>query len=202
MNAGTTMTAHGRFRNESASNTEVPSVSVSPSYPDANEFPPIASFKRLEDVIRNSPPDSPSPSGEFKSKPRSAQQPAKKNVGDDEPLVVVEADEVHTMTIRRSHPPHESSNFGQFRRAMRSTNHCSLFSLFLSTTGKITQFTSSKDKDISGHFVAGMLLLIAPYTDLGFDQLAKKIAHDGNFTLADITSDKPTMGVRCTFITR
>jgi hypothetical protein len=33
--------------------------------------------------------------------------------------------------------------------------------------------------------VAGMLLLIAPYTDLGFDQLAKKIAHDGN----DITSD-------------
>jgi hypothetical protein len=76
-------------------------------------------------------------------------------------------------------------------------NHCSLFSLFLSTTGKITKFTSSKDKDISGHVVAGMLLLIAPYTDLGFDQLAKKIAHDGNFTLAD----KPTMGVRCTFIT-
>jgi hypothetical protein len=80
-------------------------------------------------------------------------------------------------------------------------NHCSLFSLFLSTTGKIMQFTSLKDKDISGHFVAGMLLLIAPYTDLGFDQLAKKIAHDGNFTLADITSDKPSMGVRCTFIT-
>jgi hypothetical protein len=67
-------------------------------------------------------------------------------------------------------------------------NHCSLFSLFLSTTGKITQFTSSKDKDLSGHIVAGILLLIAPYMDLGFDQLAKKIAHDGNFTLDDITS--------------
>ena len=69
---------------------------------------------------------------------------------------------------------------------MRSMNHCSLFSLFLSTTGKITQFASSKHKDLSGRVVAGMLLLIAPYTDLGFDQLAKKIAHDENFTL---TSD-------------
>ena len=192
----------GVHKLRSASNTEVPSVSVSPSYPDANEFPPIASFKRLEDVIRDSPPDSPTPSGELKSKPRSAQQPAKKTVGDDEPLVVVEAHEAHTMTIRRSHPPQEWSNFGQFRRAMRSMNHCSLFSLFLSTTGKIMQFTSSKDIDISGHVVAGMLLLISPYTDLGFDQLAKKIPHDGNFKLPDITSDKPTMGVRCTFITR
>ncbi|KIM88098.1 hypothetical protein PILCRDRAFT_3154 [Piloderma croceum F 1598] len=85
MNAGTTMTAHGRFQTEfyakvvdraqkvalplceafinrcSASNTEVPSVSVSPSYPDADEFPPITSFK-LENVIRNSPHDSPTPS--------------------------------------------------------------------------------------------------------------------------------------------
>lgn len=67
-------------------------------------------------------------------------------------------------------------------------NHCSLFSLLLSTTGKITQFPSSKDKDRSGRVVTGILLLIAPYTDLGFDQLAKKIAHDGTFTLNDITS--------------
>jgi hypothetical protein len=162
---------------------------VSPSYLDANEFPPIASFKKLENVIRNSPRDSPTPSGDFKSKLRSAQQPEKKTVSDDEPLVVVEADEAHTMTMRRSHPPHEWSNFGQFRRAMRSMNYCSLFSLFLSTTGKITQFTSSKDKDLSGRVVAGILLLIAPYTDLGFDQLAKMIAHDGNFTLGDITSN-------------
>ena len=68
-------------------------------------------------------------------------------------------------------------------------NRCSLFSLFLSTTGKITQFTSSKDKDLSGRVVNGILILIAPYADLGFDQLAKKIAHDGNSTLDDIASD-------------
>ena len=162
---------------------------MSPSNPHADEFPPIVSFKKLENVIRNSPHDSPTPSGNFKSKLRSAQQPARKTVSDDEPLVVVEADEAHTMTMRRSHPPDEWSNFGEFRRAMRTMNDCSLFSLFLSTTGKITQFTSSKDKDLSGRVVAGMLLLIAPYTDLGFDQLAKKFAHDGNFTLDNITSD-------------
>jgi hypothetical protein len=69
------------------------------SYPDANEFPPIISFKRLENVIHNSPPDSPTPSGDFKSKLRSAQQPTKKTVNDDKLLVVVEADEAHTMTM-------------------------------------------------------------------------------------------------------
>ena len=128
------------INHRSALNTEVLSVSVSPSYPDANKFPPITSFKGLENIIRNSPPDSPTPSRDFMSKLQSAQQSAKKTVNDDEPLVVVEADEAHTMTMRRSHPPHEWFNFGQFRRAMRSMNPCSLFSLFLSTTGKITQF--------------------------------------------------------------
>jgi hypothetical protein len=93
------------------------------------------------------------------------------------------------MTTRRSQPPHEWSNFGQFRLAMRSLNNCSLFSLFLSTTGKINEFTSSRDRDFSGRVVAGILFLIAPYTDLGFDQLARKIAYDGSFTIEDITSD-------------
>jgi hypothetical protein len=143
----------------------------------------------LEDVIRNSPPESPTPSRDFKAKLRSVQQSAKRSVGDDEPLVVVEADEAHTMTMRRSHPPHQWSNFGQLRLAMRSMNKCSLFSLFLSTTGKVTQFTPSKDKDLSGRVVAGILHLVTPYTDLGLDQLAKKITHDGTFTLDDITSD-------------
>ena len=39
------------------------------------------------------------PSGDFKSKLRSAQQSAKKTVSDDEPLVVVEADEAHAMMM-------------------------------------------------------------------------------------------------------
>jgi hypothetical protein len=175
----------------SASNGNTPSVPVppdhlSPDHPDANEFPPITSFKKLEDLVRNSPPDSPMPS---RPKLRSAQKATKKTISDDEPWVVLAADEANTMTIQRFHYPHQWSNFVQFRSAIRSVIHCSLFSLFLSTTGKITQFTSSKDKDHSGRVVAGILFLIAPYTDLGFDQLAKKIVHNGNFTLDDITSD-------------
>jgi hypothetical protein len=226
MNAGITMTRHGRFRAEfyakvvdraqkvvsnfdhvlhgclaycfqalplceeflnrrTVSNTDVPSLSVSPSQSDAKEFPPITSFKKLERVIRNSPPDSPTPSTDYKDKLRSSS----KGVGNDEPLVVLEVDEAHTMTTRRAKPPHEWSNFREFRLALRSLNNCSLFTLFLSTTGKITEFTSSKDRDLSGRVVAGLLLLIAPYTDLGFDQLARKIAYDGNFTIDDITSD-------------
>ena len=125
----------------------------------------------------------------FKSELWSAWQPVKKAIGDDELLVIMEADEVYTMTLRWFYPLHEWSNFEQFQQVMRSMNNWSIFSLFLSTTGMITQITFTRHKDRSGCVVDGILFLIALYTDLSFNQLARKIAHDGSFTLDDITSD-------------
>jgi hypothetical protein len=65
----------------------------------------------------------------------------------------------------------------------------SLFSLFLSTTGKINQFVPSPLNDDSARIMRGELRLIQPFTDLGFDQLAKKISFDNDLTIEHITSD-------------
>jgi hypothetical protein len=54
-----------------------------------------------------------------------------------------------------------------------------LVSLFLSTTGKISQFTSAIDEDLSKRVVEGKLVIIQPYTDLGFDPLANILDLDG-----------------------
>jgi hypothetical protein len=89
--------------------------------------------------------------------------------------VILEFDEAHTMTHRQGKAPSEWSAFGELRRVLRSLYGCSLFSLFLSTTGKISQFVSSKDRDLSTRIMEGELHLIKPFTDLGFDQLAIKV---------------------------
>jgi hypothetical protein len=66
----------------------------------------------------------------------------------------------------------------------------SLFSLFLSTTGKMKQSVPSPEKDYSGRIMKRILRPYPPFTDLGFDQLAKKITLNGHPTLDDITSDE------------
>lgn len=65
----------------------------------------------------------------------------------------------------------------------------SLFSLFLSTTGKVNQFVPSPKNDTSARIIKGELALVQPFTDIGFDQLAKKVALDGRLTIDEITSD-------------
>jgi hypothetical protein len=105
---------------------------------------------------------------------------------EDDPLIILEFDEAHTMTERTST---EWSNLSEFRHALWSLKELSLFSLFLSTTGKINQFVPSPEMDYSRRIIPRLLRLFQPLTDLGFDQLAKKITLDGDLTLDDITSD-------------
>jgi hypothetical protein len=64
------------------------------------------------------------------------------------------------------------SPFSQLRRVLRSLRHQPIFALFLSTTGKITQFTSPKESDPSKRVMEGGLRLIPPFCAIGFDQLA------------------------------
>jgi hypothetical protein len=103
--------------------------------------------------------------------------------------VILEFDEAHTMTERPSDPESDWTNFSELRRALRYLQTLSLFSLFLSTTGKINQFVPSPQNEYSSRIIRRLLRLFQPFTDLGFDQLSQKVSIDGRLTIDDITSD-------------
>jgi hypothetical protein len=103
------------------------------------------------------------------------------------PLVVLVFDEAHTTTQRHQAAGEEWSIFSELRHALRRLHGQPLFSLFLSTTGKISQFTSAMEEDLSARVVEGTLIVIQPYTDLGFDHLARVISLDGSWTLERLT---------------
>lgn len=96
-------------------------------------------------------------------------------VKDYDPVIILAFDEAHTLTNRVVNNSATWSNFSTLRRVLRALHRFSLFSLFLSTTGKISQFTSGKHEDVSLRIILGLLILIQPFTDLGFDTLAHAI---------------------------
>jgi hypothetical protein len=102
------------------------------------------------------------------------------------PLVILAFDEAHVLTTVQNGVLW--SNFSELRHALRGLNRLPCFSLFLSTTGKISQFTPSKDDDVSLRVVDGDLTLIQPFTDIGFDALAIKISLSNNWTLEAVSS--------------
>lgn len=105
-------------------------------------------------------------------------------------LVVLAFDEAHTLTERQPTSTGDDwSIFNELRRVLRALNGLPLFSLFLSTTGKVSQFASAAGEDLSMRVVKGDLRIIEPYTDLGFDHLAHKISLDGSWTLERLTED-------------
>ena len=143
----------------------------------SKDFPPYIAFQRLDSLFRT-PPDSPSPKGKQKAEPH-------KNI----PVVVLAFDEAHTTTQRQQAAGAEWSVFNELRHALRRLHGLPLFSLFLSTTGKISQFTSAIDEDLSKRVVEGKLVIIQPFTDLGFDPLANVIDLDGSWDLERLTDD-------------
>ena len=108
---------------------------------------------------------------------------------DKVPLVILAFDEAHTLTDREGQREGVWSNFSELRHVLRGLHYLPLFSLFLSTTGKISQFTSAKDEDISKRVINGTLTLIQPFTDLGFDTLATPVSLDGSWDLEKVTTD-------------
>jgi hypothetical protein len=97
-----------------------------------------------------------------------------------EPLIILAFDEAHTLT--QVAPEAEvaiqgiiiaQTPFSHLRRVLCSIRNHSLFSLFLSTTGKITQFTSPRELDPSNRVQMGDLSLIPPFTALGWDHMVQ-----------------------------
>ncbi|KAM6495407.1 hypothetical protein JOM56_008113 [Amanita muscaria] len=113
-----------------------------------------------------------------------------------EPFVILAFDEAHTLTwpaafalTKREATGYATwSNYSVLRHVLHALYSFPLFALFLSTTGNISQFISPNE-DISRRIIIGDLKLIQPYTDLGFDTLAKKVVLDGHWNLERVTED-------------
>ncbi|KAF8319201.1 hypothetical protein F5887DRAFT_378307 [Amanita rubescens] len=101
------------------------------------------------------------------------------------PLVILTFDEAHTLANREETT---WSNLSVLRHVFRALYRFPLFALFLSTTGRIWQFTSP-DEDTSTRIFLRNLKLIQPFIDLGFDMLAKKVALNGKWDLEHVTRD-------------
>lgn len=99
-------------------------------------------------------------------------------------MVVLALDEAHVLCADRG----GWTNLGEFRRALRSLAYGRVFTLFLSTTGDISQFVPSKHEDPSMRVVKGELQLIKPFTDLDFDLFAPNCAQ--NMSLNDAAKEE------------
>jgi hypothetical protein len=102
-------------------------------------------------------------------------------------IIILAADEAHTLTKRHRIADREWSVFNELRHVLRGLHNLPLFSLFLSTTGKISQFASTMEEDLSARIVEGKLVIIQPFTDLGFDPLARIISLDRAWDLERLT---------------
>ncbi|KIM47504.1 hypothetical protein M413DRAFT_22158 [Hebeloma cylindrosporum] len=98
------------------------------------------------------------------------------------PFIVLAFDEAHVLT--NSESGRSFSNFSVMRRVLRGLVVFPVFSLFLSTTGKIAQV-----KDESKIIVHGPFKSIPPFTELGFDTFASKVSLDGGVDLEQLTHD-------------
>lgn len=103
------------------------------------------------------------------------------------PVVVLAFDESHVLAIEKHQfDTGTFSKFSELRRALRALNVLPIFSVFLSTSGKIQNFTPRPDEDDSGRVQKSELVLLPPFTELGFDQMASKIS-DGKVTIEEVS---------------
>jgi hypothetical protein len=155
------------------------------------DFPPARACENLINFLRHGgQQSSPTPSQtRSRSGPRTRSRKAKEEAKDDGPLVILAFDEAHTLTGRKTTlSSTQWSNFSELRHALRALHRFSCFSLFMSTTGKISQFTSAPEEDLSLRILSGDLILIQPFTDLGFDTLAHKISLLDDWDLEQVTT--------------
>ena len=145
------------------------------------EFAPGSSFAKLMGIL--------CPQGDGRLTPTAKQTAHTRKQAKltcHSPAVVLAFDEAHTLTKTESDAS-GWSNFSVLQHALRGLNRFRLFSIFLSTTSKISQFTPSEDSSL--RIQREKLDLIQPFTDIGFDPLADKVSLDGNWNLDALTGD-------------
>jgi hypothetical protein len=106
------------------------------------------------------------------------------------PAIIIAFDEAHSLAMTENDSMDGLwSKFSELRRALRVIHSYPCFSVFLSTTGKISQFMPPRINDLSSRLQQGLLSLLSPFCELGFDQLAEK-AISGQTTLDKVSSLK------------
>jgi hypothetical protein len=161
--------------------------------PDYNFSPAASCHKLVESLKAMKQHSSLSP---VKQKATSKAGQVFEKTKDDHPLIILAFDEAHTLTNREETGYTTWSNFSVMRHVFLALYRFPLFALFLSTTGKISQF-SLPDEDTSKIIVIGDLILIQPFTDLGFDMLAKQVSLDARWNLERVTADSHIVYVAC-----
>lgn len=100
--------------------------------------------------------------------------------------VILAFDEAHVL-VKKFGTANSWSHFSELRRVIRDLRECPVFAVFLTTTGKVYPFTPAPRHDNSGRVQRGHFVLPAPFTELGFDQLAEKVS-DGSATLDQVSN--------------
>ncbi len=113
------------------------------------------------------------------------------------PRLLISFDEAHELTVVQNPTKNDPwSPFAELRATLRALDNCSVFSIFLSTTGTLSQFTPPIRKDISSRVYTHTLKLIPPFCDTGMDLLAineaedRKVNLSGDWRLQDVVTDK------------
>jgi len=101
------------------------------------------------------------------------------------PDIVLAFDEAHVLSKKSGNI--DTSAFLGLRQALRKMQKVNIFTVFLSTTGKIRDFVTPPKDDPSGRLSGEgssepTLVLLSPFTELGFDQMARQVnnANEGS----------------------
>jgi hypothetical protein len=95
-------------------------------------------------------------------------------------------DEAHDLS-NVTHPNPGFTSLSELRRALRQMIKQPVFTLFLSTTGNLFQFTPPSYLDSSNRVQTGTLDLVSPFTEADFDILYDPVG-DGEITIEQAAS--------------
>ncbi|KAH7908174.1 hypothetical protein BJ138DRAFT_1158281 [Hygrophoropsis aurantiaca] len=141
-------------------------------YPTNHPFPPSTELEELTKAINRV------------SAPSASSTSLKEEVKEHQ-LVILAFDEVHTL-IKDQHSKLGQqevwTNFTELIRALRYLNDLPIFSVFLSTNGKIAMSADPRGSEPpSAMWMFGRALAsMEPYYDIGFDQLAIALTFSGS----------------------
>ena len=104
-------------------------------------------------------------------------------------MVIIAFDESHVLSdVKHNRPDGTWSKFSELRRGLRVLNPYPVFSVFLSTTGKTNDFTPAPHEDKSKRLEERTLVLLPPFTELGFDQMVQSRISDGSVTIDEVST--------------
>jgi hypothetical protein len=104
------------------------------------------------------------------------------------PTLFLAFDEAHTILETITTNGVQWSQFSALRRALRAIRLSPIWSLFLSTTGKLEQFAPAPVLDDSNRIVEGRLVVLTPFSALGFDLLAEVLLCHESYSLDHVSS--------------